>query len=133
MEAIGVKIMARTSKNYRLRALCLLGVSMPLIALAGCTEHGRLGWHERYGLVDHLDDPFEDNRLRSDKIHLSTGDAVAHNKAVQTINPWPSYAKNQRINMDGDRARIAIERYKANKVVEPEGLATTEVVTETGS
>lgn len=123
--------MAHTSKARQLRALGLLGLSMSVIAVAGCTEHGRLGWHERYGLVDRLDDPFEDNRLRSDKIHLSTGDAVAHNMAVQTINPWPHYAKNQRINMDGDRARIAIERYKANNVVEPEGLTTTEVVTET--
>jgi hypothetical protein len=61
---------------------------------------------------------------RSDFVALGAGDAVAHNKAVQTINPWPYWAGNDRINMDGDRAYIAIRRYKEDNVKPP---ATTDL------
>ena len=84
-----------------LAATLLASVSM----LGGCFEN----WdpaHERY-------------LRRSDFITLGAGDAVAHNKAVQTINPWPAWASNDRINMDGDRAYIAVRRYKEDKVKPP--------------
>jgi hypothetical protein len=74
----------------------------------------------------------EDERYvrRSDFITLGAGNAVAHNKAVQTINPWPSWSSNDRINMDGDKAYLAIRRYKEDKVKPP---ATTKLEPFSGS
>jgi hypothetical protein len=64
---------------------------------------------------------------RSDTITLGAGDAVAHNIAVQTIDPWPPWARNDRINMDGQRAALAITRYQANKSIPPRTLETSDI------
>jgi hypothetical protein len=66
---------------------------------------------------------------RSDTITLGAGDAVAHNNAVQTIDPWPSWARNDRINMEGNRAALAIKRYQENKSIPPLTLDTSTVST----
>jgi hypothetical protein len=66
---------------------------------------------------------------RSDTITLGAGDAVAHNIAVQTINPWPYWSRNDRINMDGNRAALAIKRYQENKSIPPLTLDTSSVST----
>lgn len=57
---------------------------------------------------------------RSDFVSLGAGNAVAHNQAVQTINPWPYWAGNDRINMDGRRGEIAITRYREDDVKPPQ-------------
>jgi hypothetical protein len=72
----------------------------------------------------YVDPAHEQYLRRSDFVALGAGDAVAHNKAVQTINPWPSWAGNDRINMDGDRAYLAVRRYKEDNVKPP---VTTEL------
>ena len=62
---------------------------------------------------------------RSDKITRGAGNAVAHNMAVQTINPWPRNVGNDRINIDGKRIQLGMRRYQANRVVQPRGLGTS--------
>jgi hypothetical protein len=70
---------------------------------------------------------------RSDTITLGAGDAVAHNLAVQTIDPWPPWARNDRINMEGHRAELAITRYQANKSIPPQTLDTSSISIGTGA
>ena len=54
------------------------------------------------------------------------GEAVRRNVEVQLVNPAaPVEADPQAF--DGDRAALAIGRYKANEVEEPEELGTTDV------
>lgn len=62
-----------------------------------------------------------------DTITLSAGDAVAHNKAVHTIDPWPAYARNPRHITDGKRMMVGMERYQKNESLEPQGLSTNNV------
>ena len=71
--------------------------------------------------------------LRKDSITFEHGNAIAHNIAVQTIDPWPAHVDNTRIDVDGQRVLIAVERYKANKVIPPVGLPTQSISTATGS
>lgn len=69
----------------------------------------------------------EEYRARRDGITLGHGNANTHNIAVQTVDPWPEYVADTRIDVDGERARIANKRYRKNKVIEPQGLSTQEV------
>ncbi|HEY6618038.1 MAG TPA: hypothetical protein VIY68_00685 [Steroidobacteraceae bacterium] len=57
-----------------------------------------------------VDDPFSDYLQRSDSIALSAGNASRANAAIQTINPWPPYAWDRRITIDGRRAVDSMER-----------------------
>jgi hypothetical protein len=57
-----------------------------------------------------VDDPFSDYLQRSDSIALSAGNANNANEAIQTINPWPPYAWDRRITIDGRQGVDAIER-----------------------
>lgn len=81
-----------------------VGIALTLAALAagGCREY--------------LD--------RSDTITLGVADATDNNKAVQTITRWPEAARHDRWQSDGERARIAIERYRQRNVTEPNTLET---------
>jgi len=63
---------------------------------------------------------------RRDTIKLGAGDAMAHNRAVHTIDPWPAHSKDTDIPMDGKRAMVGIKRYQENRSIEPEGEDTTE-------
>lgn len=63
---------------------------------------------------------------RRDTIRLGAGDAMAHNRAVHTIDPWPAHARNTRIDADGKRMLLAVERYQANASLEPQGEDTGE-------
>src|SRR5205085_11536580 len=62
---------------------------------------------------------------RMDKITFGAGNAVAHNIAVQTINPWPAYVHDDRINIDGRRIALGYRRYQANRSIPPRGLSTS--------
>jgi hypothetical protein len=70
---------------------------------------------------------FDEYNSRSDSITLGHGNAVAHNIAVQTIDPWPRYVGNSRIDIDGERLMIGVARYKANKSLQPKSLATQDL------
>ena len=69
----------------------------------------------------------EEYRAQSDAVVAEHGNAVAHNIAVHTINPWPPASRDAQIDVNGERILIGAERYKANKSIEPKGLATQKV------
>lgn len=62
---------------------------------------------------------------RMDSITKSAGNAVAHNKAVQTVDPWPRYVGNNRISIDSQRIAIGHQKYRANKSTAPAANATS--------
>ncbi|HEY8567035.1 MAG TPA: hypothetical protein VIL65_16170 [Beijerinckiaceae bacterium] len=49
---------------------------------------------------------------RKDTIAWSAGDAVAYNKAIHVIDPWPPASADTRIPTSGRRVADAIERYE---------------------
>lgn len=59
---------------------------------------------------------------RSDTITAGVADATDTNKAVQTITRWPAESRYDRWESDGERARVAIDRYKTRTVTEPRQL-----------
>jgi hypothetical protein len=67
---------------------------------------------------------------RRDTVSFAAGDAVAVNKAIQTIDPWPAYAGRTNMSYDGERAAAAAERYRLNKVQPPRGMGTSSVKVE---
>jgi hypothetical protein len=73
------------------------------------------------------DDFFDEYRRRSDSITFGHGNAVAHNIAVQTVDPWPHYVGKSRIDIDGERLLVGVSRYKANKSIPPKGLSTQQI------
>ena len=66
---------------------------------------------------------------RRDTIALGAGDAMNSNRAIHTIDPWPHYAKDHKLEFDGQRMWLGIIRYQANKSIEPVGLTTQSVST----
>jgi hypothetical protein len=67
----------------------------------------------------------EEYLARRDSITPGAGNAAAHNRAVHTINPWPRYVGNDRINVDGRRIQLGMRRYQANKSIPPRGVSTS--------
>jgi hypothetical protein len=74
------------------------------------------------GLLAGCSDIYYDRR---ESISKGAADAVASNLAVQTIDPWPRYVANQNIAMNGDRAALAIDRYRHGRVLPPGGTGTS--------
>jgi hypothetical protein len=70
---------------------------------------------------------------RRDTVSFGAGDAVAANKAIQTIDPWPAYAGRTEIAYDGERAAAAAERYRTNKVTPLRAMGTSSVKVEQSS
>lgn len=62
------------------------------------------------GHAQAVDDPFSDYLQRSDSILLGAGNASEANEAIQTITPWPPYAFDRRIPVQGRQAVDSIER-----------------------
>jgi hypothetical protein len=101
-------------RNRRYRLLPLLAAG-PIALCAGAASAGDRGWLDEY-------------RWRGDSITIEHGNAIAHNIAVQTIDPWPRYAGKSRIDVDGGRLLIGVKRYKANKSIPPRGLTTQSII-----
>lgn len=74
----------------------------------------------------------DDYLARRDTVSLGAGDAVATNAVTQTIDPWSRNAKNTDINQEGERARVAVERYQQNKSIPPKGVNTTTISSQAG-
>jgi hypothetical protein len=89
----------RPSSNI-LRALALATL---LAALAGCSEY--------------LD--------RRNTISLGGGDAVATNKVTQMVDPWPRASADKNIAFNGNKMETAVERYRTNRVIPPQGMDTS--------
>jgi hypothetical protein len=82
---------------------------------------------------DFFSDDFFGEGRRSDGITMGLGNSVAHNIAVQTIDPWPHYVGKSRIDIDGERLLghaqqdkpvSGIRGYKTNSSIPPQGLST---------
>lgn len=52
---------------------------------------------------------------RRETVMLGSGDAVAANIAVQTVDPWPAAAASRSQTVNGERIQRAMERYRTNK------------------
>ena len=61
---------------------------------------------------------------RTDTVTFQAGDAEAHNRVVQTQNPWPRYAKQTHIHTNGEKMEQAIERYKSDAVKDTKAVST---------
>ena len=64
---------------------------------------------------------------RREGVSFQAGNAVASNVAVETVDPWPAAAANRKIAGNGQLVQGAIERYRTNKVVPPQGTGTSSV------
>lgn len=53
-----------------------------------------------------------DYRERRETIFPGAGDAVAANRAINTIDPWSPASRRTRLTHDGARIAKAIERYR---------------------
>jgi hypothetical protein len=62
---------------------------------------------------------------RRETVALNADDAVASNRIVQTIDPWPAAAADRSYRFDGDKMRSAASRYRTGKIIQPQGLGTT--------
>ncbi|MGI9423361.1 MAG: hypothetical protein ACR2PA_09210 [Hyphomicrobiaceae bacterium] len=99
--------MVRISSNAQARrftGVTMIGVALAL-SLSACSSddiHSSLGY--------------------SDQVVTDTGDANAANSVAQTIDPWSPASQNNKIDQDGQRARIAAQRYATDSVKDPGGL-----------
>jgi hypothetical protein len=82
----------------------VIGASLVAATLAGCS------------------DIYYDRR---ETVALSAGDAVATNKAIHIIDPWPRHSANRNLAFNGERMQRAVECYRANKVTTPVDLNTS--------
>ncbi len=57
-------------------------------------------------------------------ISPSAGNAVAHNRIVQMIDPWPRHAGRTHIPGSGERLLVGLDKYRENKIPPPETADT---------
>ena len=62
---------------------------------------------------------------RRETVLFGADDAVASNKAVQTIDPWPPGSADRSAPGTGPRVAAAIARYRTGKVYPPQGNGTS--------
>jgi hypothetical protein len=72
-------------------------------------------------------DKLYEYRAHTDKVTAGAGNASAANRAVHTVDPWPSYSQKTQIEMDGKRALLAVRRYETNTTIKPKGLSSDPV------
>jgi hypothetical protein len=87
--------------NNLLRTVALATL---LAVLAGCSEY--------------LD--------RRDTISLGGGDSVATNKVTQMVDPWSRASADRNIAFNGEKMETAVERYRTNRVIPPQGVGTSD-------
>ena len=94
--------------NKRVRALAL---GLLFVSLSGCSEY--------------LD--------RRETISLAGGNSVATNKVSQMVDPWPRDSADRNIAFNGAKMETAVERYRANRVIPPQGIGTSNNYQQQGS
>jgi hypothetical protein len=62
---------------------------------------------------------------RRDTISLNTGNALAADKVTMMVDPWPRWAAERNIAFNGTRMQAAVERYRTNRVIAPNGAGTS--------
>lgn len=102
-------MICRNTRYAKVELVTAAAVILSMVTLGGCQER-------KYNRYLHA----------RDTISLSAGDAVAYNKAVQTIDPWPAYARKTSQTTDGKRAYLGMTRYQENKSIEPQGMSTND-------
>src|SRR5262245_54744608 len=99
--------MGRLSGHVRFLALAVASLLAAAVGVAGCSS-------------DHI----HEYRAHTDKVTAGAGDAMASNRAVHTVDPWPAYSQKTQIDMDGKRAQVAVRRYESNTTSKPQGLSS---------
>ena len=89
------------------KALAIAGLLAGATALSGCS------------------DIYFDRR---ETIAPWSGNAVAQNKVVQMVDPWPPSSANRNIAFNGEVMQRAQERYRTGKVIPPCNPATSAVL-----
>jgi hypothetical protein len=64
---------------------------------------------------------------RRETVALAAEDAVATNRIVQMVDPWPPWSANKNIAFNGDKMQTAVERYRTNRVIPPVNATTSSV------
>lgn len=64
----------------------------------------------------------QENLVRSDFISPHAGDAVAHNAAVQTIDPWPRHAYDTQIATSSQRQSDVRRKYEEKHAPQTGGM-----------
>lgn len=83
---------------------------------------GLIGLVPSMATAQMVDDPFSDYLQRSQGISTGAGNANDANEAIQTITPWPPYAGNRQIPLQGRQAVDTMERmYKVPDPFEQKG------------
>src|SRR5215203_4840808 len=62
---------------------------------------------------------------RRETIALGADDAVASNRVIHMVDPWPPYSANCNIAFNGERMECAVERYRRNAVIQPRQVTTS--------
>jgi hypothetical protein len=62
---------------------------------------------------------------RRETIALGAGDYLASGEVVQAIDPWPKGSSNRNIAFDGEKMQSAVQRYRTNKIPQPEAATTS--------
>ena len=62
---------------------------------------------------------------RRDGITMHTGEAVAANRVVHMIDPWPPASARRNIAYNGEKAATAAERYRTGKIIPPVSALTS--------
>jgi hypothetical protein len=64
---------------------------------------------------------------RRETVALHADNAIATDRIVQMVDPWPAASANKNIAFNGDKMQTAVERYRTNKVIPPVNAATSSV------
>ena len=67
------------------------------------------------------------NKTPQMDLNTGFGDAYYHNIAAQVINPNPANAGSGAPDLEGQRARIAIDRYDTTTTIAPVATTTSSV------
>src|SRR5579884_949478 len=82
--------------------ICTAAALIAGLVLGGCRHSGLWG-----------DDEFDRYAQRLDKVTDSAGDAKEINRVVHTNHPYPPYAYDHRIPVDGERMTNAVRIYRS--------------------
>jgi hypothetical protein len=62
---------------------------------------------------------------RRDAITVVSGEAMAANRVTHMIDPWPAASGRRNIAYNGEKARVASERYRTGRVIPPVNATTS--------
>jgi hypothetical protein len=62
---------------------------------------------------------------RRETMHLSAGEAMAANKVIHMVDPWPPASANKNIVFNGDKMQSAAERYRTGRIIQPKSPTTS--------